>query len=489
MRRYCWFVAAILICLIPSVADEEFVDSLGLPSAWQPDIPGHEYRPSDFVFPDLFDKAAAELKQAMATIERYVRELESLGKQEKSREVRRQLERVRQMSAGEKFPSSDTPRLHVVGLYEGGGPRDDRATVRVTDTSSPIVLCVCAHDSVHWSVEATDGVQIQRILVAGHSRQFVNASPAGVPVEGRLSDDGLTTWNFSAYHGISWQHVQNRLKALTGLPVFTRTGTYGAGTDPIVIGPERILWRQMFQRSLLKDLACEARRFHAFHFEIDICRAVWPTLVRIEHGTDSIATSCVFGPYAKTMQPVSGDIHRLIPSRNDTFLTLHDYGLAKVNPVSGTIEPIELRDFPKMHGDWPIALDSRRNRIYLWGHHLMSFDLDTGRPRTHRKGNSGSVVSLAYSADDDCLFGLTAPYDGNSFSSIRQIVHLNLRGADIETIPLSTPLPNSGRPNLFLAHDRMVIQFPATKQTAGINYVVDLQTGEVLFACESKPRS
>lgn len=100
MRRYCWFVATLLVCLTPSVADnedDELIDPLGLPSAWQPDIPGHEYTPSDFVFPDLFDEPAAELKQAMATIERYIRELESLGKQEKSREVRRQLESVRQL--------------------------------------------------------------------------------------------------------------------------------------------------------------------------------------------------------------------------------------------------------------------------------------------------------------------------------------------------------------------------------------------------------
>lgn len=61
--------------------------------------------------------------------------------------------------------------VHVVGLYEGN--KDNKAEVHVRKSAGPIILVLCAYDSVQWNIKADPGADIERIILSGYHKQTV----------------------------------------------------------------------------------------------------------------------------------------------------------------------------------------------------------------------------------------------------------------------------------------------------------------------------
>jgi len=52
--------------------------------------------------------------------------------------------------------------------------------VQITTRTRPVVLVVGAYNPIYWDIEIEPGVQLRKVIVQGHYRQFVSPLPAGV---------------------------------------------------------------------------------------------------------------------------------------------------------------------------------------------------------------------------------------------------------------------------------------------------------------------
>ncbi len=464
----------------------------------------------DYFLPTVWQFPEQHLRRVTDRLKRYERQLDDRGNNEKAAQVRSTVVDIVDLNAETGLPQTDSVRLHVVGVHEGARTPRGLAEVLVTDTSSPIILCVCAYNSLKWSIRAAEGVRLQKVIIAGYEPQSVREVPDGVPVKGRLQNQTGSRYRFDAYsRAADWIVVDRHLRQLTGLAVSTRQGMYRYEGPPLVVGPENSEWLAAMKLNLLKDLTLEAMIHNATHNESEVLNSVAPMLVKSGGPSVSVAVGTVAGPITETMQTVAGTIHRLAHDPEYGLFTLHDYGVATLDPETGQLTPLELPDLEPINGDWPLAVDTCRHRLYVWGANgLHSIDLtrldesaydDDDQPsqcesknssalQLHRRGNSGNILSMVYCDRHKCLYGICAPYDGGSGtnSPVTVIQRLNLRGADVSQIRIDEPILFTGRPELRVVDDRLLVTCQPTAQKPEVSYAIDLNTGHLLFTCRHK---
>lgn len=118
-----------------------------------------------------------------------------------SSEQEQQLQRVAKES-----PPAGEPVFHVIGLYRGLAPPwykdgdcaglsdpqcqmviQDRVIhgvdVRITDIQHPITLGLSAYERTRWRIQTVPGVEIERIILSGHSPQYLTGVGPQVSVE------------------------------------------------------------------------------------------------------------------------------------------------------------------------------------------------------------------------------------------------------------------------------------------------------------------
>ena len=134
----------------------------------------------------------------------------------------------------------ESAEVHVVGLYES---RRAKAVVEVRATGRPIILVVCAYESVTWEVRPAPGAELLEVVAAGYHRQRVEG--AGAPVttysydERSRSGDGRPLYFYTYDHGEeTYPNMAARVKDLTGKRVTSFRGRYGFKRVPFVVPPE-----------------------------------------------------------------------------------------------------------------------------------------------------------------------------------------------------------------------------------------------------------
>ena len=118
----------------------------------------------------------------------------------------------------------------------------------------------------------------------------------------------------------------------------------------------------------------------------------------------------------------------------------------------------------------------------------MCFDLKTGEKQVIRNGNSGSIQSLAYSSERQCLYGISARSEHTN-TPITKIQRLNLRGADVSFASIEEPIMFRNRPNICMVGNRLILTCRASDSRPVISYVIDPDTGELIFATRCRPRN
>jgi hypothetical protein len=128
--------------------------------------------------------------------------------------------------------------VHVVGLYES---RDTKALVEVRETKNPVILVLCAYESVTWSVRVAENVELLQVIAAGYHEQFVEGAQAPVSTysydQKSVGPDGHSLYFYTYDHDEEkYPNMVAKVRLLTGNKVKSFEGRYGFKKVPFVIG-------------------------------------------------------------------------------------------------------------------------------------------------------------------------------------------------------------------------------------------------------------
>jgi hypothetical protein len=230
--------------------------------------------------------------------------------------------------------------------------------------------------------------------------------------------------------------------------------------------------------------------FHAVHFMYDGSRP----------RSASLARFTVAGPDLGMARDIDKDVrHVAFDAENERYFALTSYAFGTITPSSGRFTEVQVD--PSL-GDfgWPkgIAFDRARRQVYVMTSHVYTrfyrFD-----PRTSdwealpTEIRDISLVALAYSATEDCLYGLEHRYGDTVLSRIHRF---NDAGANLGAIALHPAIPVPDGPEtafqLQESDGKLVLVLPPLdlgrrrpdegQTVPGKNrvFVVDPTTGEVL---------
>ena len=131
--------------------------------------------------------------------------------------------------------------VHAVGIYEAGSP-DSRVVVRIESARRPVVLVVCARDTVRWEIQLGRKVELIKVIASGHLPQKVLGTDVAVQhfsTEGDVPP-GVRDKAFYAYlkPSIRYDEMCQRIKELTGKELSSFQCRYDGGGKPFVIGEQ-----------------------------------------------------------------------------------------------------------------------------------------------------------------------------------------------------------------------------------------------------------
>lgn len=132
------------------------------------------------------------------------------------------------------FVAPEDAEMHVVGAYEGKYPRPRQfreeltgeTSVHVARAGVPIVLVLCAYESIHWTVELDEGVELTAVILSGYKRQTVSGIPDSVKII-NCDRDGGSGPHFYAYKkNADFDRIPLILRDLIGLEISSFQGAY-----------------------------------------------------------------------------------------------------------------------------------------------------------------------------------------------------------------------------------------------------------------------
>jgi hypothetical protein len=122
--------------------------------------------------------------------------------------------------------------VHVVGLYEA---RDKVAVVEVEDSGNPVILVLCAYESVKWSVRPIGKAEVVQIIASGYHRQEVSAD--GIPTTTSSYDEKSPTFFYTHDHDEErYPNMVEKVRQLTGKKVASFEGRYSFRETPFRVG-------------------------------------------------------------------------------------------------------------------------------------------------------------------------------------------------------------------------------------------------------------
>jgi len=476
-------------------------------AAYDPDIIPYDFGDKDFVYPLDPRLAAVQLRERVKAIADRIAELRSRGETDRADEMQAALDEILANREG-PYPLDGEEQLHVIGLYDGGDPKDTvnkidghdvgESHVRITYTKAPLIVCFCAYDPVRWVVEVAPDVQLKRVILGGYYSQQVQGLPEGVPIEGQVEGGRRPAYSFYACRAIEAPRAAKILKELTGLDATTFLATHEYRGAPFGIGPGDSEWTAKMTLHALESLYQEAVREKRTKLAKELVKHTFPEIAfsarnRYGDAQGCFATHSIFGPYADTMQPLEGSTQQLAVDPNGpSFFGLHKT-IFTIEPETGAMTELKINGFEDQGHGAILGFDTKRHRLLLWGRDLVAVDILKKEARQVCRGNP-DVRAFVYSKADDRIHAACAPYDGNSHGTVSEIRTYNHRGAELSRTKLAVPIPNADTLKMTMLSGKLLMMALGGRDGNGYfvgtdtNYVVDPETGELLFACRRRPR-
>jgi hypothetical protein len=468
---------------------------------YPPEVVPYEFTDDDFVHPLDPRTATVSLQERMDFLANHIAVLRKRGESDRATEIQSRLDEVLKNREG-PYPVDGTTQLHAIGIHRG------RPRVTLTYKGAPLILVLCAYNPTEWTIDVDSGVQLKKVIVSGYHLQQVRGVPEGIPIEIRSHEGGDRDW-FYADTPLEVQDVSARLKKISGLEATTFQTTQDPKGQPFVIGPGSTEWTASMTLKAIEPLYLQALRTERFELVHKLARHQFPDIICTAPGqqsrgfTGTFGTNSIFGPYAQTMRPLQqATVQFAVDPRGPSFFSfVRNQGIVTVDPKAGTLTPWPVAGLEiQPHREACLAFDTKRQRLLVWGNDLAAVDILKKEATLVRKGNPG-ICAVAYSEEDDLLYACCASYDrGSSDASMTEIRTFNQFGAELSHTPVEVPIPGQDRPypagtlklkvmeNVLLitnfgGYDGNHYLIPSD-----INYIVDPQTGKLLFACKRKPR-
>ena len=511
------FCVVTAICLYQAYRTNQQILKYYTPApsvSYDPEISTYEFTDADFIHPLDPRPASVQLTERTQAITDRIAVLRSRGDIRSADEMQAVLDKILANREG-PYPIDGTLQLHAIGIYDGGDPKDQVNKiggndvgdfhVTVTYTGAPIILAFCAYDPVRWIVKVEPGVQIKKVILAGYYQQQVKGIPKDVPVEGQIADGRNLDRKYTFYADTTLEAgpAADRLKELTSLDAATFFTTHEYEGTPHVIGPGGREWTAMMTVGALESLYRDAIREQRSALAKDLVGHEFTDVAcaaqdGYHNFNSSLAVQTIFGPYAATMQPVQPPTTQFaIDPRGPSFFGWNKE-IVTIDPDSGTTTPWPISGVSQSHGSPLMAFDTKRNRLLLWGQNFVAVDILKKTATEVCKGNP-DLRAITYSEQDDRIYALCAPYDGNSHGTVSEIRSYNHRGAELSRAKLAVPIP-TGHMHLGAALKIRMVAGKLLIMSLGnydgnsylipsdTNYVVDLKTGDLLFACKRASR-
>jgi hypothetical protein len=467
--------------------------------SYDPEFTTYEFTDADFVYPLDPRPASLQLTERVGAITDRIAVLRSRGESRSADEMQAALDQLRANCDG-PYAIDGTLQLHAIGIYDSGDFH-----VRITYTGAPIIVAFCAYEHVRWIVDVEPGVQLKKVILAGHRQQLIKGVPKDVPVEGQIADgrDLDPKYRFYADTALEAGPAADRLKELTNLDATTFFTTHEYEGMPYVIGPGGNEWSAMMNLRALATLHVASIRENRAKLAHDLVRHSFPDIHcagpgRFGRYVTSFGTHSIFGPYSNTLQPMPQPTTQFaVDPRGPSFFGWNR-GIVTIDPQTGLIAPWPMDGLEQQHGDVPLAFDTKRNRLLLWTRDLLAVDILKKEATEVCKGNP-EVHAMTYCDEDDRIYACCASYDGNSHGTVSEIRTYNHRGAELSRVKLAVPIP-AGHRHLAAAMKVRIVAGKLLIMSLGnydgnsylipsdTNYVVDPKTGELLFACRRAPR-
>ena len=131
--------------------------------------------------------------------------------------------------------------VHVRGLYESHG---GKAIVEVRKSKKPIILVLCAYESVTWNIHVDEGAQVVQVIASGYHKQTVEG--VKVPVATYSADERSVGRDDKPLYFYTYDHneenypnMEAKVRELTGKRVSTFQGRYSFKKMPFQVGDEK----------------------------------------------------------------------------------------------------------------------------------------------------------------------------------------------------------------------------------------------------------
>lgn len=464
---------------------------------------------SDALAAPLYTRSPlAQLNAMTADIDARIAELRKRGDTDLAKDTAALLKQLNRQRSGKYPVVSETPEIHMIGLYEASSSHHAiaPAKVQVTYSGAPIILALTSYEPVEWHIEASPDVQIDQVIVSGYYEQRVKGLPDSVPVWEESRDNGGQAFYSYKRGDSSFRKAVNRLHELTGRGVLTFQGTYRYPGKPFVVGPESSDWRTQHLVTRMAPLHA-----HATAEENENARANAQKIV-FEGVYVSGADQRGHGGKASWGQfTANGPIM-------DTLVALpHNYKHVVTDPDSGLWYGLNGGDVVrfKLDGERPVALpipfglprlswpcgltfDSKRGRLLLSSlggeGFLYAYDVDAESWSVVTSMKGADTTGLTWSREEDCLYALSIDHGDRSKNSL---VKLTADGVLTETVQLGDELPNLGhhpRCQLIPVNEKIVLLAPGEPVEdrhdgpATHSYVIAPKTGSIEYSTKLDPQ-
>lgn len=339
--------------------------------------------------------------------------------------------------------------VHLVGCYQ-----HKNAEIRITETTKPVTVVLCAYDPGTWKITLAEGAKMERVIVGGYHKQKVTGLPEGTPVDYHVYEQGGGADYFYTYHEDSDGHARamQMIRELTGSIPTTMQTRYEFKDEVIEIGPRSPEWRLQHATPLLNALAAP---FVAQEQSARLAQLPdWKFRAARRDATrrDDVRRRGGFGGGAKTppshndtewlqfsLRGPSEQLQITLPDgitnavlSDDPELSFgwQDGEVVQFNSKTGKTTPTAaLDDSLGLSPAAPIVIDSKRQRLLFVREPLTEYDIKARKWSIIRKQTLGGS-SIAYSSRDDRLYLLSAnnpnwDIDHYSVSGVR-MKHLSL---------------------------------------------------------------
>jgi hypothetical protein len=139
---------------------------------------------------------------------------------------------------GMEPPMPNDREVHVV-CAEGAGRRAvAKAEVRVDRPGNRVTLVVGSDSEMAWEVTATNGTQLEKVILIGHAKQSVANLPKEVDMVEAFTDRQRRMSGFAAPYSNEFSHFRpmiRKIHAMTGIEVASFRGIARNSQEPIVV--------------------------------------------------------------------------------------------------------------------------------------------------------------------------------------------------------------------------------------------------------------